>query len=464
MLVNVLLYIEERLMYSYKANKNLAILILYVFTFSPSIAMQIEEDLETGNNQNYFLHLLSPQQKIAAQEDEKLLDAYITNIKKYNIKVEKTILQDENKVSLTLGSTSWWLSWFKEDYNSVFSILPSLQSLSLSLDTPHKELNLEELKNVVNLARNNASLVHFTSKNLGYWSSDLEKERAKCLLMALLYRNSLVRGVTKDFEYNFSLLDNPEEENAIVEGLQNALSLESIDLCFNEERGKSVIESIKESKSVNSIKAISFSFFDERLSSYDLNKLNSLFANTCALEFLYLEAPLDNQVLLVLAKHLKRPPFALTNLHLATNDWEESKQQLSEKGMGEFFHALTTNQNLRLLQLRFPLSSIQVLAEALKVNNALKILALPKENLGNEEIRSLVTGLKENTSITEIDISNNNITDEGADVLLDLLGVNKILTTLHLGGNKVSDSKKTKIRQFLRQRQFGISEEEKNQV
>ena len=335
MLVNVLLYIEERLMYSYKANKNLAILILYVFTFSPSIAMQIEEDLETGNNQNYFLHLLSPQQKIAAQEDEKLLDAYITNIKKYNIKVEKTILQDENKVSLTLGSTSWWLSWFKEDYNSVFSILPSLQSLSLSLDTPHKELNLEELKNVVNLARNNASLVHFTSKNLGYWSSDLEKERAKCLLMALLYRNSLVRGVTKDFEYNFSLLDNPEEENAIVEGLQNALSLESIDLCFNEERGKSVIESIKESKSVNSIKAISFSFFDERLSSYDLNKLNSLFANTCALEFLYLEAPLDNQVLLVLAKHLKRPPFALTNLHLATNDWEESKQQLSEKGMGE---------------------------------------------------------------------------------------------------------------------------------
>ncbi len=405
-------------------------MLLYHATCSPGVAMQVEEEFEQDVRKNIIPSQISSQCKIEEEEDHNKLENYIIKLRSHNIDVKKNIFAAEKKINLTLRPVDGVVSLLGENYASAFDMLPSLQNFSISLDLSHKELNLEELQSAVNLARNNISFVNLVDKNSEYWS--IEKEHIYCSLRAFLSRNSLINGIFENFNYSFLLINIPEEEKIIAEGLRNASSLERLSLCFNIEKGKGVIESIGQSKSIKSIKSISFSFFDEKLSSHDLNVLNSLLTAASALKYLQLDASLDEPLLYMLAENLRQEFTSLTHLSLAAIDWEESKQQLSEEALGNFFHALGVNKNLTLLQLDFllPSTSIQALAEALKINKALKILALPNEDLGDEGVILLAEGLKKNASVIEIDFSNNNISNTGANSILDYIEITLIETKI----------------------------------
>ncbi|MBY0291887.1 MAG: hypothetical protein K2W92_01175 [Alphaproteobacteria bacterium] len=433
-------------------------MLLYHATCSPGVAMQVEEEFEQDVRKNLIPSLISSQCKLEEEEDHNKLENYIINLRAHNINIKKHIFAAEKKINLTLRPVDGVVSLLGENYASAFDMLPSLQNFSISLDLSHKELNLEELKSAVNLARNNIGFVQLFFKNLDYENYDQEKEHTQYLLKVFLSRNLLIRGIINDFNYSFLLINIPEEEKIIAEGLRNASSLERLNLCFNIEKGKGVIESIGQSKSIKSIKSISFSFFDEKLSSHDLNVLNSLLTAASALKYLQLDASLDEPLLYMLAENLRQEFTSLTHLSLAAIDWEESKQQLSEEALGNFFHALGVNKNLTLLQLDFllPSTSIQALAEALKINKALKILALPNEDLGDEGVILLAEGLKKNASVIEIDFSNNNISNTGANSILDMLEVNLTLTTIHLAWNTISDYKKAEINKILAKRKTPV--------
>lgn len=419
-----------------------------IFACSPLAGMDAEEDLEQSTHKTLASSLAFPQLKLTDQEDQEKLDGYIINLLQHNIKAEKTLFPDEKKVKLSLRSTSWVLSLLSKNYIPAFEMLPYLQTLSLSLDLSHKALDLEELKSAVNLATRNPSLVQLLSKNSMYWCRE-EKERTICLLEAMTLRNALKRGLVTNFRYSFSSCSTtPEAESAILEGLENAHSIKNLNISFFR-GGERVIQSIKYNSFIESL---DFSF-SRKLSSDELSDLAFFITHSSSLKSLNLRYSLDDVLLFSLANVLKHTPLSLQELNLTSN-WEELIQQLSEKSVKSFFDGLGINKSLRLLRLGFSLSlqHIQALADALKLNTTLKILALSGNNIGDGRLSHLAEGLKENTSITEIDLSSANISDKGADTLLELLKINTTLKILYLWGNTIDELKKEKINNILRER------------
>ncbi|MDP3441882.1 MAG: hypothetical protein Q8T08_03395, partial [Ignavibacteria bacterium] len=214
-----------------------------------------------------------------------------------------------------------------------------------------------------------------------------------------------------------------------------------------------IIDSIKNNQSITSAE---LSFCWRNLSLDEANSLMHFIVHSPSLSSLCLEASLDDPLLYKLSETLKHDSLSLTKLKIGSTVGKQNARPLSEESVGSFFQALGVNKSLKSLQLDFPpfLLSIQILAEALKLNKTLKVLALPNESLGDEGINYLVEGLKDNTSVTEIDFSDNNISNTGANSILDMLAINQTLTTLHLTGNSISSSKKAEINKILDKRKI----------
>ena len=399
--------------------------------------------------------LIISSKKKSDQKDQEKLVSYISKLHQHNIEVESTFIPDEKKVRLVFGPTSWLWTVFN-DYTPVFNYFPRMQTFSIALEMPHKDLSLGELKSAVNLARNNSHLIQLISKHSEFGVFREERDQLQILLGALTLRNALIKGKTKTFTYNFLFNTNSEVEDAISEGLQKGDSLETFNVCINRELGKKIIESIKENKS---IKSANFSFYYRILTSDEVDNLSYFIVNSPSLKSLDLAVSLDASLLMSLANASRHESLSLEKLTLDLAKNAGSEQRVMEKATASFFEALQVNKSLRVLCFGFSLSldNTKILAEAFKFNTKLKILAVPGKGIGDEGVTYLAEGLRENTSMTEINISGNGISDNGADALLDLLNVNSTLTTLHLGRNTMSNSKKAKINQVLRERRTPIS-------
>lgn len=263
-------------------------------------------------------------------------------------------------------------------------------------------------------------------------------------------------GLVTNFTYNFHSMIPPDKESSIVDGLQKRnSSLRTINVIFNEERGKEVLSALKSNQSIENAELF---FFWRKLSSDESNSLMFFVARSPSLNALRLEAYLDDPLLFKFADVLRQNSLALKKLKLGATIKKPKAHPLSKESVEGFFQALGVNNSLKLLQVDFPfpLGSIQNLTEALKLNNTLKVLALPNQELEDEGIISLAEGLKENTSVTEIDLSDNNISDIGAEIILNTLEVNQTLVTLHLAGNPISDSKKAEINKILDKRKTPV--------
>lgn len=418
----------------------------------PALAMQWEENFEKNINKSTISCLEYSSKNSNYQDDEKSLNKYITNLYAHNIKVEQTFFLDEKKVNLTLIPAVGMMPL--PSYVPAFITLPSLKDFSISLDLSHKELDLEEINSTIDLAKRNPSLIQLSLKKAKNCPWKI-KQQAQCLLGTLTRQNALNRGLVTDFTYNFSSRIPLDVENIIAEGLQKGTSLKTISIAFNEERGEKIIDSIKNNQS---IETAGLSFYWRSLNSDEADSLAYFITNSPSLSFLRLEASLDTPLLCKFAEVLKQTPLSLKTLKLGSTIEKKKAHPLSEESVKNFFQALDLNKSLQLLQLNFvfPLTSIQTFAESLKLNNTLKILALPNQSLGDEGITSLAQGLKENTSITEIDLSENNISDAGANIILDMLEVNKTLNTFHLSGNPISNLKKAEINKILDKRKIPV--------
>eukprot|EP00936_MAST-01D_sp_MAST-1D-sp1_P001921 g1921.t1 len=88
------------------------------------------------------------------------------------------------------------------------------------------------------------------------------------------------------------------------------------------------------------------------------------------------------------------------------------------------------------------ISGVIALAEALKVNRALKNVDLSSNKLGTEGIRALCSALKTNSSVESLALQNaypcdTQINAEGAQLIADMLAVNRSLNTIDLSQNNV---------------------------
>ena len=428
---------------------------LFSFIFSPGVSMNIEEDIASNINNKNSTFLILPQQTIEAEEDKIKLEDYVETLLSYNIKAKQTLSPDEKKTTLFLNPANKAMFFSGSGYSVAFDLFPSLQHLSIGFDLPNVNLNLEDLRNIIKLAQNNTSFVHLTSKDFGHWNSNLEVERAQRLLGALLFRNSLMKDFMTESTYNFSLMNNPEEEVAIAEGLQSGHSLKILNICFNGERGKKILKSLKENKVIEKAR---FSFYFRPLEADEVDSLSYLIINSPSLKSLELAISLDAPLLMGLSNVLKQTPLSLEKLTLDLAKNAGSEQQAMEEATANFFKAFQSNNSLRVLHFGLPLSleNTKTLAEALGANSTLQVLALPGREIGDEGAIHLAEGLKGNKSLKEMDLSATDISDTGANSILSALGINQALTTLHLAGNPISNARKAEINSILDKRKVPV--------
>ncbi|MDP3441881.1 MAG: hypothetical protein Q8T08_03390, partial [Ignavibacteria bacterium] len=173
-------------------------------------------------------------------------------------------------------------------------MFPRILSLSVTLDVSQKELTLEELRQAVELTRNNASIVDFALSNLQPWNPWTEEGHSRTLLMALAIRNSLMRKLTTDLIYIFFQESNFEEE-AISEGLKNSTSIKKVNFLLNGERGQNLIRSLRINKELESIAT---ALYGRKLSTDEVEDLIYLIVNSLSLKSLQLQVSFDDFLIL----------------------------------------------------------------------------------------------------------------------------------------------------------------------
>ena len=190
----------------------------------------------------------------------------------------------------------------------------------------------------------------------------------------------------------------------------------------------------------------------------ELNSLKALVIHSSSLKSLDLAFSLEASLLLSLADALKKDSLSLEKLKLTLARKADLEQQNIEEATASFFKSLQSNKSLRVLCFVLPLSleNTQVLADTLKINTTLEVLAINGQGIGDKGITYLTEGLRENKSLKEINVAANNISDYGGDLIIDLLNTNKTLTILHLGGNPISDPKKLEINKILDKRKVPV--------
>ena len=94
--------------------------------------------------------------------------------------------------------------------------------------------------------------------------------------------------------------------------------------------------------------------------------------------------------------------------------------------------------------------SASCLAEALKLNLALKALDLQEIGIDDQGATGLAEALKVNSTLTELDLRDNDIGDQGATGLAEALKVNSTLTELVLGDNGIGNQGVTGLAEALK--------------
>eukprot|EP01138_Halocafeteria_seosinensis_P013108 gb/GECG01013387.1/.p1 GENE.gb/GECG01013387.1/~~gb/GECG01013387.1/.p1 ORF type:complete len:559 (+),score=79.52 gb/GECG01013387.1/:1-1677(+) len=117
--------------------------------------------------------------------------------------------------------------------------------------------------------------------------------------------------------------------------------------------------------------------------------------------------------------------------------------QISDVGAHHLADALRTNSTLTSIGLagnQISDAGIQSLADALRLNTTLIELDLADNKAGDIAARSLASTLLVNATVAEVHLNHNLVGDTGARSLADALRVNTALTDIDLRSNKISDT------------------------
>ena len=403
----------------------------------PSFAMMDEEE-KSSSQANTNLH-----REIFLEEgDKRKLENYIKELGKKNIEVKKAVISEEKKFKLTFSPKGWHSFLFSTDFTPVFILLSHTQSSSFVLNMPSRRLNIDELNAAINAAKNNTSFVDciYDFTDSGQWSS--QRFCAQTLLGAFTLRNAGLRGLLKNLYHNFSNFskDNDDETMAIVECIEQSPSLKDITLYFSGNSEKTIIKALKNNKQIQSLKIF---IFKRSLNDEDSENIASFCLNNPNLRYLQLGCTLSDNLLSQLATVLSYFLPSLETLALGFEGQKLPTMQISPEKTQNFFQSLKKNNNLRTLQISFPidLPAAQTLSESIKWNKVMQFLILRECDLEDDSIDLLSEGMEKNISIHTVDFSRNYITDKGADSLIKMLDKNLILKSINLEKNKISKIK-----------------------
>lgn len=335
-------------------------------------------------------------------EDLEALRTYVASFSQYRINIVKGVtikveIRPRNRFLLRFGGT----------YVAAIASLPRLEILAVNLDFGSHQLNLEELSAAIEIARSNPSLVGIRSHNLFLEPAPIEQP--KHLLRALLLRNALIRGTQTHLTYTFSSLISSEIENIIAEGARFAISVQ---LTFNHNHGLQALANLSNNSLLHEV----------QLGFFGVNPMPELNFGP-RLKSLSIRAPtltkIDWDGVEKLTLHLETIPLAV---------------ELN------FLEALGSNSHLRVLQVGWNLSDtgMAALANALRINTRLEILALPDTYVGDAGVQILLSGLTHNQTLQELDLSSTGIID--LDAIRTLCQTHPTLTHIHLGGNPTPNS------------------------
>ncbi|XP_004342433.2 hypothetical protein CAOG_08264 [Capsaspora owczarzaki ATCC 30864] len=119
--------------------------------------------------------------------------------------------------------------------------------------------------------------------------------------------------------------------------------------------------------------------------------------------------------------------------------WENRIGDAGAQAIAEALKVNTTMTHLYLQRNQIGNAGAQAIAEALKVNTTLSEFDLWGNQIGDVGAQAIAEALKVNTKLIELSLSQNQIGDAGAQTIAEALKVNKTLTTLSLHKNQIGD-------------------------
>jgi len=120
----------------------------------------------------------------------------------------------------------------------------------------------------------------------------------------------------------------------------------------------------------------------------------------------------------------------------------KDEMKLDEHDVQALSNELKRNSSLKAFRLsshNLP-AAATAMAEALKVNNTLKLLYLDGNRIGDDEIKSFANSMKLNSSLNTLNLRDNNVGIAGAKILAETLLMNTSLEYVDLSCNKIGDS------------------------
>jgi len=119
-----------------------------------------------------------------------------------------------------------------------------------------------------------------------------------------------------------------------------------------------------------------------------------------------------------------------------------SFNKISRQDRELILNALKTNESVRVLDFNkavLETEDIKSISEVLKVNLIVTELSLRNCALTDESVKIICEALKTNTALTSLFLDQNNIEDEGMKSIDELLKINNTLELLDLSENKITD-------------------------
>lgn len=382
------------------------------------------------------------------QNDKKKLKFYISELNNYNINVE-IIHSTEKNLCLIFKRSNWFLSLFYNNNSPFFSSFPNFETYLFTLDLTYKILSLNELNQAINLIKDNNNIVGFKFNEKNPWFPFSDEGKAFCRIQGLVTRNALINGLVNKLEYTF-YPEFIEEEEDISEGLKKSSTIKSVNFLLNQNRGQSIINSLRINGKINDIK---LNLNGRNFRKIEIKDLSYIITHSFLLKNLELLVDFDEALIHSLAFSLKKNnSLEKLSLKFHRNIHKEKKVRISV--IDDFFIGININKSLRALNLNLPLSlrSFEVFSRALSVNKNIKVLNLAYNNINDQKTNLLMEGLKKNTAIEMIDLSFNDITDEGANSIIEMLQKNTKLESFYLNNNKINPIKKNEIDKIMRLR------------
>lgn len=239
----------------------------------------------------------------------------------------------------------------------------------------------------------------------------------------------------------------PEGLEYIIQGLQENLTLSSLNLSNNMLGGK-IIEKL----------AVAITYSDLRELNLGMNKISNEgceyialmlsggyqgYCTIIKLDISYNEITTVGLTKLMAALRINNQ---ITYLTLKKNDFSKGLSL----GMTQFLTENITLENLDLSYCNIICDGLNGFAEGLVKNNGLKTLNLSNNLISDKGIEIICQGLSKNKVLKSLDLSSNKIKDKGGLIMASAIQENETLAYLYMKNNSLKDETAQKFSELSR--------------